>query len=314
MKLLTAYRSRSALMIFAMFAVALLLGTTAFSVQEAAYAQSEDQLTAAQSAELRPQGSLSSQDSQGLQNLQNQQSQQNAQGLQGAATSSATQKLLRTMSTKSLDGIDISSWQEGIDLNQVDADFVIIKATGGTSYTNPYYKKWAKQALASGKKIGFYHYARETSCPGSAVKEAKHFIKKVKPFLGRAVLFLDFEADALNMKYATKWAKVFMDTVYKNTRVKPLIYLSQSATHALDWSKVAKKYKLWVAQYLYKNFNTGYLGNPDGGTSLGFWRSAKVYQYSSTGQVDGYSGSLDLNKFYGSKAAWMKLARKVKVK
>lgn len=211
--------------------------------------------------------------------------------------------------TKTMDGIDISSWQAGINLAKVNANFAVIKATGGTKYTNPYYKQWADTALKSGKQIGFYHFARETSSPGTAVKEAKHFIKAVKPYIGKAVLVLDFEADALAMKNPVKWAKKFMDTVYKKTGVKPLIYMSQSVTHRFNWKKVAKKYKLWVAQYLYRNMHTGYI-SPAGGTDLGYWKSAQMYQYSSTGKVSGYKGSLDLNKFYGSVLTWKRLAKK----
>lgn len=33
-----------------------------------------------------------------------------------------------------LNGIDISNWQAGINLSAVPADFVIIKATEGTTY------------------------------------------------------------------------------------------------------------------------------------------------------------------------------------
>ena len=35
-----------------------------------------------------------------------------------------------------LNGIDISGWQEGLDLSKVPCDFVIIKGTGGTSYVS----------------------------------------------------------------------------------------------------------------------------------------------------------------------------------
>lgn len=36
-----------------------------------------------------------------------------------------------------LKGIDISKWQAGIDLNKINCDFVIIKATEGKSYVDP---------------------------------------------------------------------------------------------------------------------------------------------------------------------------------
>jgi len=46
--------------------------------------------------------------------------------------------------------------------------------------------------------------------------------------------------------------------------------------------------------------------NPDapliGGT--GAWKFAALYQYTSSGRLSGYSGDLDLDVFYGDRAAW----------
>ena len=36
-----------------------------------------------------------------------------------------------------LNGIDIASYQTGLDFSKVPCDFAIIKATQGTGYTNP---------------------------------------------------------------------------------------------------------------------------------------------------------------------------------
>lgn len=211
--------------------------------------------------------------------------------------------------SKSLNGIDIASWQAGINIKKVAADFVVIKATGGTDYVNPYFRQWADKALANGKLLGFYHYAREDYCPGSAAKEAAHFINNVKPYLGKAVLFLDFEGSALNMPNAVKWAKKFMDTVYKKTGVRPLIYISQSVTWEYDWTSVAASYKLWVAQYLYRNeYINGYVKSPTH-WDIGYWKRETMYQYSSTARIKGYGNYLDVNKFRGSALTWRKLAR-----
>ena len=60
-----------------------------------------------------------------------------------------------------LHGIDIASWQAGIDIAATDADFVIIKVTGGDSYVNPYWREWADATLAAGKLLAFYHFAND---------------------------------------------------------------------------------------------------------------------------------------------------------
>lgn len=59
-----------------------------------------------------------------------------------------------------LNGIDISGWQGDIDLSKLNFDFVIVKATEGTGYVNPYCDKKVQQAIKLGKKWGFYHSHR----------------------------------------------------------------------------------------------------------------------------------------------------------
>ena len=223
-----------------------------------------------------------------------------------------TRATTANQASSTLNGIDISSWQAGIDIKNVDADFVIVKATGGTRYDNPYFAQMANATLKSGKLLGAYHFACEASCPGSAKVEADHFVKVVGPYVGRAVLVLDWEADALLR--GTKWAKTFLDRVYSNTGVRPLIYMSKSPTNTSNWSSVAKDYKLWVAQYA-NMVKTGYQTNPwTDSTGYGAWKAPTIFQYSSTGRVSGYKGDLDLNVFYGKAADWKALAKSDKKK
>lgn len=207
-----------------------------------------------------------------------------------------------------LNGIDIASWQYDINVPVVDADFVIVKATGGIGYTNPYFRSHADAVIRSGKLLGLYHYAREKGCSGSATQEADFFCNAVADYVGKAVLVLDWEADALEL--GPSWAKKFLDRVYKRTGVRPLIYVSKSTTWYYDWSQVARKYKLWVAQY--PNYETtGYKENPwTDNNGYGAWSAPTMFQYTSSGRISGYGGNLDLNKFYGNRSAWRKLAKK----
>ena len=209
---------------------------------------------------------------------------------------------------KTLDGIDISSWQSDLNIATVPADFVIVKATGGKGYTNPYFNGQAYATLKSGKLLGIYHFAREATCGGTAVQEADYFVKVAGDYVGRAVLVLDWEANALVL--GPSWAKKFLDRVYEKTGVRPLIYMSKSPTREFDWSSVAKQYKLWVAQYL--NYaRTGYQSKPwTDSYGYGAWSSPTIFQYSSSGLLSGYSGNLDLDIFYGNEAYWKKLASK----
>lgn len=212
-----------------------------------------------------------------------------------------------------LNGIDIASWQRGIDVRGLaTTDFVVVKATEGTGYVNPYYRTWADQTLASKKKLGFYHFLRADSSPSD---QARYFVNAVKPYLGRAALFLDFENTTGSnvIGRGTDFAKQFLDSTYRLTGIRPLVYMSRSVTRELNWSSVARSgYKLWVAQYLYRYDNVqGHVKDPKlPSGSFGAWSGPMMYQYTSTGKVSGYGGNLDLNYFYGSDLDWNALARK----
>ena len=226
---------------------------------------------------------------------------------------------------KTLNGIDIHpNFQAGIDLSAVDTDFVIIKATQGVwQDLSEKASALADQALAAGKMIGFYHFV---DARVSAESQAEYFYSAVKDYIGRAVLALDWENnDATgykNVEAGTEYARRFLNRLYELSGVKAVIYMSRSVVHSYDWSSVADSgYNLWVAQYLYKYYDSdngsdGHVINPDKGTygdhgtdDFGAWGSSPlIYQYTSTGLVSGYSKQLDCDVFYGNANDWMQLA------
>lgn len=201
-----------------------------------------------------------------------------------------------------LNGIDISSWQAGISVADVPADFVIVKATEGTNYTSPNMREQADETLAAGKLLGFYHFAQT----GDAYAEADYFCDTVSDYLPNAALFLDYEADALNN--GSGWAYDFLARVETRTGQKPGIYMSKSVCRSQDWATVAAEgFPLWAAQYA-NNDRMGYTDSPwTDGYGFGAFGGATIYQYSSSGDLDGYSGNLDINLFYGSREDWQEL-------
>ena len=202
----------------------------------------------------------------------------------------------------SMNGIDISGWQRGIDLSKVPCSFVIIKATQGTGYVNPDCDRAYQQAKRLGKKRGVYHYFSGNS----PVAEADYFLKHIQGYIGEAILVLDWE-QTQNPLYGqgAAAARKFLDRVYEKTGVRPLIYMSRSTLRTFNWTTVAAgNYGLWVAQYADNN-PTGYQENPwlaAGGVSP--FQVLAIHQYSSTGRLAGYDGNLDLDIFYGTPAAW----------
>lgn len=197
-----------------------------------------------------------------------------------------------------MNGIDISRWNP-IDLSLVPCDFVIIKATQGTNYVSPRYISQITQAEQLGKYIGIYHYAGS----GGAPAEAEHFIKTAKDYIGKAILCLDWEGDQNPNFGNPKYALAFLHYVKQQTGITPFIYMSKSVCrqYKKQWDN---SFPLWCAQY--KNNNpTGYQEKPwTDSKGFGAWADCKIYQYSSKGQLPGYSGNLDLDIAYMDGAEW----------
>ena len=205
-----------------------------------------------------------------------------------------------------LNVIDIASYQSGLDLTKVKVDGVIIKATQGTTYVNPCCNRHYAQAKQAGILRGLYHYASGVG----AAAEADAFVRNIQSYVGDALLALDWEG-AQNSAFGKNdvaYCKEFLDRVYAITGVRPLIYMSKSVCRAHDWSSVAKDYGLWVAQYASMD-PTGFQSKPwTDSKGYGAWPYPAIYQYSSRGRLDGYSGNLDLDLAYMTREAWGKYA------
>ena len=200
-----------------------------------------------------------------------------------------------------LKGIDIASWQKGINVgtNGVAADFVIIKATGGTGYINPDCDRAFQQAINSGKKVAVYHYAHEIGFQGTAQQEADFFLKNVQGYIGKAILILDWESDN---KGDVAWAKAWFDHVQSKTGVKPLFYTYTSVLNSYNFSSIANAdYGLWIANYGSDAVQGYSQPNPPASP---YWKSTVMYQYTSNGRLNGWGARLDLNVFYGDRNTW----------
>lgn len=198
-----------------------------------------------------------------------------------------------------LNGIDVSGWQKGINLAIVPSDFVICKATEGTSFVSDDFYRQIKQAKGAGKLLGVYHYANG----GNYMDEANHFLKTVKDYIGKAILFLDWEGEgnrSWNTSKEKTWVQAWCDYVKEKTGIKPIIYTSASAMNRV---KGLGYDDFWIAQYA--NYTrTGYQSHP---WNEGAYKCL-IRQYSSAGRLSGYNGNLDLNLAYMSKSEWKEFA------
>lgn len=190
-----------------------------------------------------------------------------------------------------LNGIDIASYQAGLDFSKVPCDFAIIKATQGTGYTNPDCVRAVEQAMSLGKGVGVYHYISG----GNAVAEANFFINSILNWIGKVMICLDWELDQNSAWGDESYLEQVINQVIARTGVPPMIYAPASRYNQV--AEVAKRHNcgLWIAQYADMN-PTGYQNTP---WNEGVYTCA-IRQYSGSGRLNGWNGDLDLDKFYGS--------------
>lgn len=206
-----------------------------------------------------------------------------------------------------LNGIDVSSNQPANICELVPYDFAIVKATGNPrgskwDYRNPYMRQQVDSALEKTGCAGLYHftYGRD------AKEEADLFCDAVKDYVGRVVLAIDYEGDgALTM--GREWLRTMIRRVKERTGVNPVVYASSSVIKSQDLVSLCNEdgCAIWSANYYagYKAIN----GYSYGGLRLDIPES-KLWQYTSTGYLEGYQKPLDLDLFYGDEDDWMALA------
>ena len=210
-----------------------------------------------------------------------------------------------------LDGIDISNWQEDINLEEVEFGFCIVKATDGTRFVDKTLHDFANRIFAMGKPFGFYHFANNPERGGSAIEQARYFVDACKDYFGKGIPVLDWEDSdwkyggpvlELGPDFALEWLR----EVYRLTGVKPWIYTSKSVCNSWDWSEVANEgYALWGAQYATDDTLPGYQEEPwQDSDPWGAWGyNIPMFQYGS-GWATNSNCPVDLDKFYGDTGAW----------
>ncbi|QQO78167.1 GH25 family lysozyme [Actinomyces sp. HMT897] len=209
--------------------------------------------------------------------------------------------------TVRMTGIDVSSHQAGLDVAGVPCDVVVVKATEGVGFADPGWRARADAALAADRCLGLYHFARnDPPDPNDPREEANWFVSQVDPYVGRAVLVLDWEAAGGTSD--TAWALAWLTRVRETTGVTPMVYTSASVVAASDWDTVSSwGYPLWVAGYPDGAPTT--LATPDCPWDVDPWGAPLAWQYTSEGRVPGWDGDVDLDVVYTDPARWAELAR-----
>ena len=189
------------------------------------------------------------------------------------------------------EGIDVSVYQGAIDWARVARSgirFAMVRAGSGER-TDSRAAENARGINAQGIVLGLYWFSYATSVQG-AINEAKRLIGFARTYDVRYPLAWDFEEDSV--RYATtqgvtatkslvtQMAEAFCQTVYA-AGYQAMLYTNLNfLSNYLDLSAITAPVRLWLARW----------GASAPGTEPMIW------QYSSTGRVDGIAGEVDLNR------------------
>jgi lysozyme len=189
--------------------------------------------------------------------------------------------------SRDLVGIDVSHHQGLIDWPKVAAanvEFAYVKTSQGTGYVDAQFRRNAAGAKAVGIPVGFYHYANPEK-GNTALAEAAHFVETTRGMACDLPYCLDLEGEAAKLSTAdlTTWALTFMREVKKQTGKGVILYTG--AYFARDeLAKAAGEFPLWIAHY----GATIPLANNT-------WDTWAMFQYTSSGKVNGISGNVDMD-------------------
>ena len=193
-------------------------------------------------------------------------------------------------------GIDVSEFQGIIDFDKVKNDgydFVIIRAGFGQleSQVDKSFKRNIEAAINSQVDVGAYWFSYATNI-NEAKTEARLFAKLMEPYKNKVKypLYYDYEYSSYDYsvskgviptkKLITDMTIAFIEELdrlgwYGGVYTNPDYYYNRYENERL------KPYSLWLAQYNSKND-----------------LPCDIWQYSSTGNVDGIYGYTDLNQCF----------------
>lgn len=185
-------------------------------------------------------------------------------------------------------GIDISHWQGGIDFTRVKnsgVSFVIIKAGGSDKgfYTDRQFENYYRLAKLVGLKVGAYYFVgRGFISAADGVADAKRFMNIIRGKDFDYPVFLDLETTSPEAKEGATLASIaFLEELEANNYFTGIYASDISGYKERLIYKSLEPYCKWVAKYSTKK--------PTYAKDFGIW------QFSSTGQIDGINTNVDLD-------------------
>lgn len=193
-------------------------------------------------------------------------------------------------------GIDVSKWQQEIDWEKVAAagvQFAIIRcgyrgSASGCLVEDPYFVRNIEGAKNAGIRVGVYFFTQAVN-EVEAVEEASMVATLCRDYELDYPVFIDTEgagghgrADALSVDERTAVCNAFCKTI-ESEGYEAGIYASRCWFYEKLHDDELQDYFLWVAEYRNEPIYTG---------------NYKMWQYTSSGYIDGISTRVDMDISY----------------
>ncbi len=197
-------------------------------------------------------------------------------------------------------GIDVSTWQDSKQMNWAkiakNVDFVIIRDGFGSSSNqiDNQFVAHMKNAIKAGiKRIGIYHFSYSRSIAEAKIEAqvASYLCQPYKDYIS----FIAYDWEYKSYDYCIEnsviptralcdgMAAAFKAEIEKSG-YKFMLYTNPD--YASRYFTLSRYDCLWIAQYGVKACSV---------------KGVDLWQYTSTGRLDGYSGNLDVDICYNDK-------------
>ena len=191
-------------------------------------------------------------------------------------------------------GIDVSKWNKTIDWEEVKESgvrFVIIRcgyrgSKTGVLVEDPYFRQNIQGAKDAGLKVGVYFFTQAIN-QAEAVEEASMVLSLTEGYELDYPIFIDTEgsggrADSLDAITRTAVCQAFCETI-EQAGGEAGVYASRNWYYNNVDDDALAEYTIWVAEYREEPLYTG---------------RYDIWQYTSSGRIDGIEGRVDLNLSY----------------
>ena len=196
-------------------------------------------------------------------------------------------------------GVDVSRFQTAVDWNHArrnGVNFAFIKATEGGDMVDPMFTDHWRAAAAAGVKRGAYHFYYHCRAPE---EQARWFFKHVPKAPGSLPPVLDMEWTPTSptctirreAEVIRRDAAVIIAMMTEHYGTAPILYTT------VDFFEDNEMWRLNGVEFWLRSV-AAHPSDRYPGQHWAFW------QYTSTGEVPGMAGEIDVNVFSGGKDNW----------